>query len=188
MMGELSRNWWMPVLRGVLAIVFGLLCFFAPGISLSALVVVFAVYAFMDGLFEIAAAMAGQGDRPWWALVLRGIAGIVAGGIALFWPGITALALLFVIAAWAIVSGAFEITTAIRLRRQVEGEWRLALAGVVSLLFGFFLIMAPGRGALAVLWLIGGYAIVMGALLIGLGFRLRTHAHRVEPDAIGRAA
>jgi len=173
MNGDLARNWWLVVLRGVLSILFGLIAFFMPGITLAALVVVFGAWAFVDGIFAIVSAVSGQGGRPWWGLVLRGFAGIVAGVLAFLWPGITAIVLLFVIAAWAIVGGVFEIVAAIRLRKQIEGEWLLGIAGALSVLFGILLLLNPGAGALAVLWMIGAYAIVFGIINIVLGFRLR---------------
>lgn len=173
MNGDLTRNWWVLVVRGVLSILFGLLAFFMPGITLAALVIVFGAWAFVDGIFALVSAVAGQGSQPWWALVIKGIAGIAAGVVTLLWPGITAISLLLVIAAWALVSGAFEIAAAIRLRKQIEGEWLLGLAGALSILFGALLLMNPGAGALTVLWLIGAYAIVFGIMFIVLGFKLR---------------
>jgi len=129
MIPELTTNWWAVVLRGVLAILFGLLAWLTPGITLAALVLLFGAFAFTDGVFAIVSAIRRQGERPWWSLVIEGMAGIAAGLVTLFWPGITALALLFVIAAWAIVTGGLEIAAAIRLRKQITGEWLLALAG-----------------------------------------------------------
>jgi len=116
--------------------------------------------------------------RNWWALVLRGLFavlfGIAAGIIAFAWPGITALALLFLISGWAVVTGVFEIVAAIRLRKEIRGEWLLALSGILSVLFGVALVINPAAGALAVVWLIGAYAITFGVLMIALGFRLRS--------------
>lgn len=184
MNGDLARNWWVVVLRGVLSILFGLIAFFMPGITLAALVIVFGAWAFIDGIFALVSAVAGQGSRPWWALVLRGLAGIAAGVIAFLLPGITAIALLFVIAAWAIIGGAFEISAAIRLRKQIEGEWLLGIAGGLSILFGALLLANPGAGALAVLWIIGAYAIAFGIVNIVLGFKLknlRGHTPHLRP-------
>jgi uncharacterized membrane protein HdeD (DUF308 family) len=150
---------------------------------------VFGAYTFVDGVFAIVSATRGQGDRPWWALVIKGVAGIAVGVIAIFWPGITALSLVLVIAAWAIASGIFEVATAIRLRKEITGEWLLALAGIGSIVFGLFLAIAPGAGALALLWIIASYAILFGALFIALGLRLRSCAHHTGGfGAVGHAA
>jgi uncharacterized membrane protein HdeD (DUF308 family) len=169
----LSRNWWMLALRGLCAVVFGILAFAKPGITLSALVLVFGAYALVDGILAIVAAISRRGGAPWWALVLEGVAGIGAAAFAFLTPGITALALLFLIASWAIITGVLEVVAAIALRKQLRGEWLLVLSGLASILFGVLLVARPGAGALAVLWLIGGYAIVFGVLLIALGFRLK---------------
>lgn len=174
MFGDLTRNWGAFVARGIVAILFGLAGFLLPGITLTALVVLFGVFALADGILEIIAAVRGQSGAPWWVLVLRGILGIAAGAIALLWPGITAVALVFVIGFWAIASGIVEIIGAIRLRKVVEREWLLGLAGALSILFGVLIVMNPGAGALAVLWLICSYAIVLGILFIGLGLKLRS--------------
>lgn len=180
MFGELTRNWGAFVARGIVAILFGLTGFFMPGITLAALIVLFGVYVFLDGFFAIIAAVRGQSGETWWALVLRGILGIAAAAVTFFYPGITALALVFIIAAWAITGGIVEIVTAIRLRKQVEGEWLLGLVGALTILFGVLLAVNPGAGALALLWMICGYAIIVGCLLIGLGFRLRSVQRRYD--------
>ncbi len=175
MVTQLARNWWALALRGVCAILFGLAAFLWPGITIAVLVVLFGAYAFVDGIFALVAGVrsAGESER-WWVLVLEGVAGILAGVIAFFWPGITAIALVYVIAAWAVVTGVFEIVAAIRLREQIEGEWLLGLSGVASLLLGIALILMPVAGAVAFIWVIGSYAILFGILLIALAFRLRS--------------
>ena len=167
----LSRNWWTLALRGLFAVLFGIMAFAWPGITLGALVLLYGAYAFADGVLAIAAALVGRTvGVPWWALLIEGLAGIGVGIITLLWPGITALVLLYLIAFWAVVTGVFEIVAAIRLRKEIRGEWLLALSGVLSVLFGVALIVSPGTGALAVVWLIGTYAIVFGALMIALAF------------------
>jgi uncharacterized membrane protein HdeD (DUF308 family) len=172
----LARNWWAVVLRGVAAILFGLITFLAPAISLVALVLVFGIYALVDGVLSVVIAVRRRREtRRWWQLLLMGVVGIVAGVVTFLLPGITALALLFVIAAWALVAGAFELAAAIRLRKQIKGEWLLALAGLASIALGVLLVLFPGTGALAVVLWIGVYALITGALLIALGFRMRTH-------------
>ncbi len=177
----LSRGWWLLLLRGLAAIAFGLLTFFRPGISLAALVLVFGVYALVDGVLDVWNAIAGRKDNDhWWVLLIGGLLGIVVGFITLTTPGITALALLFYIAIWAIARGVLEIVAAIRLRKEIEGEWLLVLAGLASVLFGVLLITRPGAGALAVLWLIGGYALVFGIITVMLAFKARGFVNRVE--------
>ncbi len=172
---SLSRNWWVIVLRGLAGMTFGLVTFFAPGISLAALVLVFGAYAFADGVLAIISAIRRErpGDR-WWLLLLEGIAGIGAGIVTLLWPGITALVLLYVIAAWALVTGVLEIAAAIRLRKAIKGEWLLILSGILSVALGVLLVLFPGPGALALVIWIGAYAFVFGALLLALGLRLRS--------------
>lgn len=172
---SLAYNWWVVVLRGLAGMAFGLVTFFAPGISLAALVLVFGAYAFADGVLAIISAIRRErpGDR-WWLLLLEGIAGIAAGVVTLIWPGITALVLLYVIAAWALVTGVLEIAVAIRLRKAIKGEWLLILSGILSVVLGVLLVLWPGPGALALVIWIGAYAFVFGALLLALGLRLRS--------------
>jgi uncharacterized membrane protein HdeD (DUF308 family) len=170
----LARNWWIFLLRGFAGIVFGLVTFFLPGISLTALVLVFGAYALADGILAIISAIRthAENDR-WWVLVLEGLMGIAAGVVTLIWPGITALALVFIIAAWALVTGGLEIAAAIRLRKVITHEWLLVLAGIASVALGILLALFPGPGALALVLWIGAYALVSGALMVGLAFRLR---------------
>jgi uncharacterized membrane protein HdeD (DUF308 family) len=170
--GEQPRHWWVVALRGVAAIVFGILAFAWPGLTLAVLVLLFGVYAILDGLLALYAA-ARSGGKDLWARLLEGVVGIVAGLIAFFMPGLTALALLFVIAAWAILTGAMEVIAAVRLRQVIQNEWALIFAGVLSVLFGLLLIVQPGAGVLAVVWLVGLYAIIFGVALLALAWRLR---------------
>jgi len=171
----MGRNWWVLLLRGIAGIVFGVLTFIWPGLSLAALVLLFGAYAFADGVLALVNGIRERtsNDR-WWLLVLHGILGIAAGVVAVLWPGITALVLLYVIAAWALVIGALEIAAAIRLRKVIEGEWLLALAGVASVILGILLFAFPGPGALAMVLWIGAYALVAGVLLCILAFRVRS--------------
>ena len=171
----LSRNWWALALRGLAAIVFGILAFVWPGITLWALILLFGAYMLVDGVFAIVAAVrvAGEAAR-WWLLLVEGILGVLAGIVAFVWPGLTALALLYFVAAWAIVTGIFEIVGAIRLRLEIEGEWALILGGALSVLFGVLLVVVgPGVGLLSLVWLIGVYAVAFGVLLLILAFRVR---------------
>jgi uncharacterized membrane protein HdeD (DUF308 family) len=170
---SLSRNWWVVSLRGLAGILFGIITFIAPGISLAALVLLFGAYAFADGVLAIVTAIRRRGNDRWGMLLLEGLVGVAAGVLTLLWPGITALALLYVIAAWALVTGGFEIAAAIRLRKVITGEWILALSGILSMALGVLLIVAPGPGALAVVIWIGAYAFVFGVLLFALGLRLK---------------
>lgn len=171
----LSRHWWVLALRGILALVFGVLALVWPAITVRVLVILFGVYAVVDGLFSLFSALVNpRRQRGWWLLLIEAVAGVAAGIVAFVWPQITAFALLYLIAAWAILTGILELIAAFQLRREVEGEWMLVLAGVVSILLGLLLALRPGSGVIAVVWFIGAYAIVFGVLLIILGFRLRS--------------
>ena len=184
MLDVLARNWWAIAIRGIAAILFGLCAFFIPGATLWALVIVFGAYCAVDGIFAIVAAVrAAQGHDRWGQLVLLGILGLLAAAVTWFYPGLTALGLLYVIAAWAIVTGVLELVAAFELRRQLTGELWWVLAGLCSIVFGLFLVWQPGAGALAVLWLIGAYAMAFGIFLLGLAFRLRGHLHHHEVAA-----
>jgi uncharacterized membrane protein HdeD (DUF308 family) len=169
----LARHWWVLLVRGLAAIGFGILAFVWPGVTLASLVIVFGAYALVDGVFAIVGAIRGGGRQPWWLLVLEGLVGIGIGVLTLVAPGVTALALLFYIAIWAIATGVLQIAAAIALREEIEGEWLLGLGGLASVLFGALLVARPGAGALAVLWLIGAWALVFGVLLVILSFRVR---------------
>lgn len=182
----LSRNWWVLALRGLAAIIFGVLAFVLPGITLFALVLLFGAYMLVDGIFAIVTAVrvAGREDR-WWLLLIEGVLGVLAGLVAAFWPGLTALALLYFIAAWAIVSGILEIVGAIRLRQEIEGEWALGLSGALSVLFGVLLIVIPApAGLLSLVWLIGAYALAFGVLLLVLAFRVRGASEAHTPRRV----
>jgi uncharacterized membrane protein HdeD (DUF308 family) len=180
------RNAWTLILRGVLAVLFGLAAFFWPDITLTALVLLFAAYALVDGMFALAAAIKGADrDTRWWALLLEGITGIAIALITVFWPGITATALVYLIAAWAVITGVLEIVAAVRLRRMIQGEWLLALAGAVSVLFGIAVAVFPSAGAIAIIWMIGAYALFFGVLLIALGMRLRSLQRRAQDMRTG---
>jgi uncharacterized membrane protein HdeD (DUF308 family) len=170
----LSRSWWLLLLRGVAAIAFGILAFVQPGISLAALVLLFGAYSMADGILCLWTALAGSSEQDSrWLLLLWGLLGIGVGILTFLAPGVTALALLFYIAIWAIATGVLEVVAAIRLRKEIDNEWLLLIAGLASIAFGVLLAAQPGSGALAVLWLIGAYAIVFGVLLLILAFRLR---------------
>jgi uncharacterized membrane protein HdeD (DUF308 family) len=175
MIAEVSRNWWVFLIRGIAGILFGIAAFAWPGLTIAVLVLMFGAYALVDGIFSIIAGIRARNQvERWWMMVLVGLAGIATGILTFLWPGMTALVLLYFIAAWAIVTGVFQIAAAIRLRKEIEGEWLLALGGIASIIFGVLLFLMPGAGALAAVWIIGAYAILFGILMIGLAFRLRT--------------
>ena len=174
MLATLAQNWWAIVLRGVCAVLFGIGAFVWPGITLAALVLLYGAYALVEGVLAVAAALAGRrpGTFPW-GVLLAGLVAIVVGVLTILMPGVTALALLYLVAAWAVVRGVFEIVAAIQLRKEIENEWLLGLSGLLSIALGLFLWMAPGAGILALLWWVGATAIVFGVLTIVLGFRLK---------------
>jgi uncharacterized membrane protein HdeD (DUF308 family) len=173
MLTLLARNWWLIVLRGVCAIVFGLLAWMWPGVTLGALVFLWAFYAFADGILAIAAALSGSTGAPAWSLILSAFVSIGAAVVAFIYPGMTAVVLVYVIALWAIVTGVMQIVAAIRLRKEIDNEVWLGLAGLASVVLGLILFARPGVGALAVVWLIGTYAVLFGVLLVVLGFRVK---------------
>jgi uncharacterized membrane protein HdeD (DUF308 family) len=176
----LHRGWWLLLLRGLVAIAFGVLTWFQPGISAAALVLLFGAYAFADGVLSAWTAIAGRADHQyWWLLLLRGVLGIGVGILAFVEPGVVVLALLVYMAIWAIATGLIEIVTAIRLRSEIEGEWLLIFSGVVSVLFGVVLLARPGQSVLALLWLIATFAVVFGVVLVILAFKARGFARRV---------
>jgi uncharacterized membrane protein HdeD (DUF308 family) len=181
MVASLARNWWLLAIRGIAAILFGLAALIWPGPTLTVLVLLFGAYALVDGVFGLVAGIrrAAGGEGRWGWLVVEGLLGIAAGIAAFVWPGLTALVLLYLIAAWAILTGVFELVSAIRLRQEITGEVWLALGGLASIVFGILLLVYPSAGALAVVWIIGVYGILFGVLLLGLAFRLRRwHAER----------
>jgi uncharacterized membrane protein HdeD (DUF308 family) len=181
----LVTNWWSPVIRGLLAILLGIITLAWPGITLGALVLLFGAYAFIDGIFSIVGAWrASKAHERWGVSVLEGVAGIIAAVVTFTWPAMTALALVFIVAAWAIVTGIFETAAAVRLRRYIKGEWLLVLGGVASVVFGILLVLSPLLGALVLAIWLGVYALFFGAMLVGLGLRLRT----LSPGLAGSSA
>jgi len=170
-----TGHWWALALRGAIAILFGLAALLRPGIALGALILLFGAYALVDGVFAIVGVFGGtRGGTPRWLLLIEGIAGILAGLIAFVLPGLTAVVLLYLIAAWAVVTGIFEIATAIRLRQEIRGEWALIIGGVLSVLFGVILaVIGPVAGLLSLIWLIGIYAVAFGILMLITAFQVR---------------
>jgi uncharacterized membrane protein HdeD (DUF308 family) len=171
----LAKYWWLLLLRGIVAILFGVLAFIWPGITLLTLVLFYGAFALADGVLALGhAIMGGNVGSRWW-LALVGIAGIVAGLVTFLMPGLTALVLLFFIAGWAIAMGVFQIVGAIRLRKEIDNEWSLGLSGALSVLIGIILLVAPGAGALGLIWVIGAEAIVFGILLVMAALKLKNH-------------
>jgi uncharacterized membrane protein HdeD (DUF308 family) len=173
------RNWWVLLIRGILAVLFGIMAFTLPDLTVVTLVLLYGVYAFADGLTAI---FVGASARAWW-FVLLGVLGVGVGIFTFIYPGITAVALLYLIAAWAVVRGVFEIVTAIQLRKEISNEWMLIIAGILSVLFGVALVAKPAAGALAVVWIIGTYAFIFGLMMIVLAFRLRGLSGTMEKFA-----
>src|SRR5213083_2902580 len=175
MIEALKRNWWVLVIRGICGIVFGVIALAYPGLALATLVLLFGAWVLIDGVFRIVGAIAGRASDPDWGFhLIIGIIGIIIGLLTFHAPRITALALVIYIAVWALMIGATEIALAIKLRREIKGEWFLILMGLLSIVFAVMLLWNPLPGALALVWLIGSYAIAFGILGIILGFRLRS--------------
>lgn len=179
---RVGRHWWALALRGVVAVLFGVLAFAWPGRTLVVLVFLWGAYALAEGILDVVAGLRTN-HRHRWALLIEGVVGIAAGVATFVWPGLTALVLVYIIAAWAVVTGIFEVIAAIGLRQVIRNEWLLALSGIISVLFGIALFVAPGAGALALVWLIAAYAIVEGILLLMLSFRLRGVGQQPSPSA-----
>lgn len=170
-----ATQWWALLIRGIAALLFGILALVWPGLTLGVLVILFGAYALVDGIFTLVNAFSGRGEmQRWWMVALEGLAGIIFGLLVFFWPGLSALVLLYFIAAWAVITGVLEIVAAIQLRKEITGEWFLVLAGVASIVFGVIAFIAPGAGALALITYIAAFAIVFGIALILLAFRVRS--------------
>lgn len=182
MKAHLAKYWWVFLLRGAFAIIFGILAFVLPAITLASLILVWGAYALADGLVSLYSAFTvdrAQDDR--WYLGLQGVIGVIVGIIAFIFPAATAIGLLIAIAAWSLVIGVLQVFTAIRLRKEITGEFWLGLSGILSVVFAFFLIARPGEGALALVWVIGAYAIVFGIFLVGFALRIRKHGDQSKP-------
>ena len=174
----LSDHWWVVLLRGILAILFGVLAYSWPGLTALILVTIWGVYALFDGVVGIVAGIRGK----WTSLVVLGVLGIAAGVVALLWPGVAAVSLLWVLAIWVIAAGAMQISAAIRLRKEVQGEWLWILSGILMVALGLLFFLYPGAGILSVTWLLASLAIVWGILLVMLSFKLKGLKGRVAPQ------
>lgn len=173
-LGALAQYWWILLLRGIAAIVFGALAFVWPGLTLLTLVIFYGAFVLVDGVLALWAAVAGGGGMaPRWWLAVVGVLGVAAGLLTFFWPGVTALVLVLFIGAWALVRGVFEIIGAIQLRKEIDNEWTLILGGALSVIFGLGVMILPGAGALALVWVIAIYAIAVGIAMVALSLRLR---------------
>ena len=181
MLRTLGQNWWVLVVQGVAAVLFGLGALAWPGLTLTALIALFGAYAIVDGIAALVAmVLAREPGRPWWVFLVWGLVGIGAGLATFAYPGLTALILVYFIAARALLSGIFQVIAAVMLRKEIENEWLLIASGALSVLLGLWLFAAPGEGALALTWTIGIFAIAIGGLLIALGFRVRGLHERLE--------
>jgi uncharacterized membrane protein HdeD (DUF308 family) len=174
----MSEHWWVVLLRGILGILFGVMAYAWPSLTVLILITIWGAYALVDGVVELVAGIRGK----WGSLILLGLLGIAAGIIAFLRPGLTAVALLWVLAFWAIVAGVMQISAAIRLRKEVQGEWLWILSGVLTVALGLLFLARPGEGILSVTWLIAGLAIVWGILLVMLSFKLKDLRGRLAPQ------
>jgi uncharacterized membrane protein HdeD (DUF308 family) len=181
MVNMLARNWWLVLIRGIAALIFGILAFLWPGATGFALVILFGAYAFVDGIFALLSAIrAAESHERWIAFALEGIVGLVIAAITFFDIGLAAIALYITIAIWALVTGVLEIIASVQLRKVIPNDWLLGLGGICSIAFGVLMIAYPLAGALTVIWLIGAYAVLFGILLIAFSFRLRAHNVRAS--------
>src|SRR5262249_37505384 len=176
----LVRNWWALAWRGLFAILFGLIAFLMPGVTLAVLVLLFGAYALVDGVLAIIAGLrAAQRHERWWPFAIEGLASIAAGIITFLMPAATAFALLFLVGFWAMFTGLMRIIAAVRLRKEIQGEWLLILNGILSVLFGVRLVALPTPGVATRVWVIGAYTLVRGVVLVALASRLGGHRHRL---------
>jgi uncharacterized membrane protein HdeD (DUF308 family) len=183
MLHALARNWWLILLRGICAILFGVLAFIWPGITLLTLALLYGIFALIEGALALAAAIMGGAPAPRWWLAVVGLLGIAVGILTIIMPGITAFILVLFVAAWAIISGLMQIVGAIRLRKEIDNEWMLVAVGVISVAFGLLVLLQPMLGALSLVFVIGAYAIIYGIALVALAFRLRGHSHPAPASA-----
>ena len=174
MLGLVARDWWVFAIRGIAALVFGILAFIWPETTLTVLVFLFGAYVLVDGLALLVVLVRGDAAarRNAWAVAIMGVLGIVVGVATFVWPGLTALTLLYLVAFWAIATGVFQVIAAIALRRELEGEFWMALGGVASIVFGALLIASPGDGLITLVWLVGLWSVVFGVSNLSLAYRL----------------
>jgi uncharacterized membrane protein HdeD (DUF308 family) len=171
-MEQLARTWWLVLVRGILAVIFGVLALNWPGLTVLVLVTVFGAYAIVSGAFSLVAGFRHDAQHRIW-LIVSGIIGILAGVVTFAWPGITALTLLYVVAFWAIFSGVSEIVGGVQMRKTIDNEWMLIVGGALSVIFGVLLLVWPGAGLLTLGWLIGAFAILYGLAMVMLSLRVK---------------
>lgn len=177
-MNQLISNWWTVALRGALAIAIGIIALVFPGITLSVLIALFGVFALIEGVFLLIIGIRSwRGSQRWWSFILQGVLSLIVGILALLVPTAMAIAFVYLMAFWAVLAGIVEITAAVQLRKVIRGEWLMAAAGAITILFGIGLMLAPVAGLLAVVWLFGIFAVLSGVLLLVLAFRLRREEH-----------
>lgn len=182
----LTRNWWVLLLRGLGAIAFAIATWVWPGLTIAVFVLLFGAFTFADGALAVWGAITGpKGDRDRWVLLLWGLVGLATGALAVLAPGLVAASFIFLIAGWAILTGILEIIAAIRLREQIRGEWVLVVAGLASVAFGVVIGLRPGAGAVAISWLVAGYAFLFGLLLVVLAFKVKGARKKIGKFAAG---
>jgi uncharacterized membrane protein HdeD (DUF308 family) len=179
----LARNWSFILLRGIVAILFGIMALAWPGITILVLVMLFGASAAIDGVLALIVGIKGGTPVPRWWLIVVGLIGILAGIATMTMPGITALVLIMIIGGWAVARGIFEIIGAIQIRKEIDDEWFLILHGAISVLFGLYVLIFPGAGAIALIWAIAIYAIFIGLMMVAFSLRLRKHAKAATPAA-----
>jgi uncharacterized membrane protein HdeD (DUF308 family) len=186
MVGTLTRNWWAWLIRGIAAVIFGILAWMWPGGAWIAIAILFGAYAFVDGIFAIISTIrAAESREVWWPFLIEGIIGLLIAAITFYDVRITIVALYLTIAVWAFLTGIFELVAAVQLRKYIANEIWLIIGGVASIAFSILMIWRPFAGALAVIWLIAAYAIVFGFIMIGFSFRLRAHATALTKPVAG---
>ncbi len=178
MLHALTRNWWTWLIRGIAAVIFGLLAFLWPGLTWVTIAILFGAYALVDGVFAIVATFrAAETQQRWWPFLLEGIVGLLIAAITFYDVGITIVALYWTIAAWAFITGIFEIVAAVQMRKHIANEIWLIIGGIASIVFGCLMLLYPLAGAVVIVWIIAAYAIVFGFIMIAFSLRLRGHAH-----------
>ncbi len=178
-MMNLARNWWLVALRGLLAILFGAAAFVWPGLTWLVLILMFGVYAILDGIFAMVSGIFQSRYSPrWWVFLVEGFISLIAGVIVLLQPGLAGIALVIVIAVWAVLTGLLEVIAAIRLRREIRNEWMMGFGGFLSILLGLLMLFQPAAGGLVITLMVGAYALIFGILLVALSLRLRSFNRR----------
>ncbi|MDQ3231603.1 MAG: HdeD family acid-resistance protein [Pseudobdellovibrionaceae bacterium] len=182
---QLGRSWSMWMVRGIVALLFGLVALISPFATLASLIMVAAAFMFVDGIFAFFSLFSRRGSPFWWTSFFEALVGVGLGLALFMWPGIGLLTFLYFLAGWAVVSGIFEIATAIRLRKVIEREWALGLAGLSSIVFGVAIVVFPGLGVIATSWMLGAYAIIFGILMVNTGVNIRREQHKDKIGGMG---